>query len=133
MFFIQPNNKSQVSVCVCSPTIFLLLYKIDIMRKHVLILALNQPRKVLSSFHIRKMGINQIYLTIQTSWGIADCLRDTTFSQEVSEGVSFPPRFNDHPKQCCKNYKLKDIIFTQEVSEGVSFPPRVDNVSQLCI
>ena len=24
---IQPNNKSQVSVCVCSPTLFLLLYK----------------------------------------------------------------------------------------------------------
>ena len=61
MIFIQPNNKSQVSVCVCSPTIFLLLYKTAIMRKQVLILALNQPRKVLSSFHIREMGINYIY------------------------------------------------------------------------
>ena len=26
------------------------------------------------------------------SWGLADCFRDTTFSYEVSEGVSFPPR-----------------------------------------
>jgi len=56
---IQPNNKSQVSVCVCecSPALFLLLCKRDIMRKHVLTLTLNQPRKVLSSFHIREMGI----------------------------------------------------------------------------
>jgi len=61
MFFIQPNNKSQVSVCVCSSTLFLLLYKIDIMRKQVLILALNQPRKISFSFHIRKMGINKIH------------------------------------------------------------------------
>ena len=27
------------------------------------------------------------------SWGLADCFRDITFSYEVSEGVSFPPRF----------------------------------------
>ena len=26
------------------------------------------------------------------SRGLADCLRDTIFSYEVSEGVSFPPR-----------------------------------------
>ena len=26
------------------------------------------------------------------SWGLADCFRDITFSYEVSEGVSFPPR-----------------------------------------
>ena len=32
------------------------------------------------------------------SWGLADCLRDAIFSYEVSEGVSFPPRFNGHPK-----------------------------------
>ena len=54
---IQTNNKFQVSVCVCSPAFFLLLYKIDIMRKQVLTLRLNQPRKILSSFHIREMGV----------------------------------------------------------------------------
>ena len=27
------------------------------------------------------------------SWGLADCFRDITFSYEVSEVVSFPPRF----------------------------------------
>jgi len=63
LYSTQQQDSSEC-VCVCSPTPFLLLYKIDIMRKQVIILALNQPRKVLSLVHIRKMGINQIYLTI---------------------------------------------------------------------
>jgi len=58
---LYSTQQQVLSECVCSPTFFLLLYKIDIMRKQVLILALNQPRKVFSSFHIREMGINQIY------------------------------------------------------------------------
>jgi len=40
----------------------------------------------LSSFHIREMGINQIYFDNLNVLGAC------------SEGVSFPPTFNDHPK-----------------------------------
>ena len=54
---IEPNNQFQVSVCVCSSALFLLLYKIEIMRKQVLTLRLNQPRKILSSFHNKEMGV----------------------------------------------------------------------------
>ena len=52
--FIQPNNKSQVSVC--SPAFSCSCVK-DILRKQVLTLTLNQPRKVISSFQIREVGI----------------------------------------------------------------------------
>jgi len=62
-----------VCVCVWSPAFFLLLYKIDIMRKQVLTLRLNQLRKIISSFHTRKMGIFVIigYLPFAHSWGFS--------------------------------------------------------------
>jgi len=40
---IQPNNKSQVSVCLCSPAFSCSCVR-DIMRKQVLTLTLNQLR-----------------------------------------------------------------------------------------
>ena len=52
---IQPNNQVS-SECVCSPALFLLLCK-RYYEEQILTLTLNQPRKVLSSFHIRNVGI----------------------------------------------------------------------------
>jgi len=43
-------------VCGCSPAFSCACVR-DIIRKQVLTLTLNQPRKVLSSFHIREVGI----------------------------------------------------------------------------
>ena len=58
-YFLWTYSTQQLvsSECVCSPALFLLLYKIDIMRKQVLTLTLNQPRKVLSSFNIWEMWL----------------------------------------------------------------------------
>jgi hypothetical protein len=51
------STQQQVSSeCVCSPAFSCSCVR-DIMRKQVLTSTLNQPRKVLSSFHIREVGI----------------------------------------------------------------------------
>jgi len=74
--YVLYSTQQQVSSeCVCSPNLFLLLYKIDIMKKQVLILALNQLRKVLSSFHIREMRINQICFDILNVLGACRLLK----------------------------------------------------------
>jgi len=64
MNFIQPNKQVlSVCVCVCVVHPFSCAYVRDIVRKQVITSTLNEPRKVISSFHIREMGIIKINLT----------------------------------------------------------------------
>ena len=93
---IQPNNKSQVSVCVVHLFSFSCLR--DIMRKQVLTLTLNQLRKVLSSFHIREVRIILIVWNLSTLGELQNfywCL-ETTPSRGKLGSAAPSPRVNGH-------------------------------------
>ena len=81
-------------VCVCSPTLFLLLCK-RYYEEQVLTLTLYQPRKVISSFHIREMGIiwSLDHLTfLRRNYRSYFWLSENTiFTWKVSEAYSCPP------------------------------------------
>jgi len=144
----NPTTSSKC-VCVWSPTFFLLLYKIDIMRNQVLTLALNQPRKVFFFISYKRDGnylfIYGIFKIKIQGMGQTLVMRLPSIHHCIYKAgwlYGYHPRFKESNYLLWVNFL--DAIFrrvteatlfvmgnttsTWEVSEGLSFPPRFSDV-----